>query len=194
MKLTSSAFVIAALLGACCVEGAQAVKISTTFTDDLMKSLTEDMQKESNGETEQTESAPAAEQPKAEPTKKEEKKAAKKNDKKDEKKTEKKEAKKSDKKEKKKEDKKEEKKDTKKKKEDEPEIPMDMAAIKAYSSVIADAAEDSTPAVAVVYHETIQPEEKQQKADIFVGDPMASMIQNEISSIKDASIAAAKEE
>ena len=194
MKLTSSAFVIAALLGACCVEDAQTVKISTTFTDDLMKSLTEDMQKESNGETEQTESAPAAEQPKAEPTKKEEKKAAKKNDKKDEKKTEKKEAKKSDKKEKKKEDKKEEKKDTKKKKEDEPEIPMDMAAIKAYSSVIADAAEDSTPAVAVVYHETIQPEEKQQKADIFVGDPMASMIQNEISSIKDASIAAAKEE
>ena len=198
MKLTSSAFVIAALLGACCVEDAQTVKISTTFTDDLMKSLTEDMQKESNGETEKTESAPTSEQPKAEPTKKEEKKAAKKNEKKDEKKdekkTEKKEAKKSDKKEKKKEDKKEEKKDTKKKKEDEPEIPMDMAAIKAYSSVIADAAEDSTPAVAVVYHETIQPEEKQQKADIFVGDPMASMIQNEISSIKDASIAAAKED
>ena len=53
---------------------------------------------------------------------------------------------------------------------------MDMAAIKAYSSVIADAAEDSTPAVAVVYHETIPAEEKQQKADPFVGDPIASMI------------------
>ena len=70
---------------------------------------------------------------------------------------------------------------------------MDMAAIKAYSSVIADAAEDSTPAVAVVYHETIPAEENQKKADPFNGDPMASMIQNEISDIKDASIAAAKD-
>ena len=70
---------------------------------------------------------------------------------------------------------------------------MDMAAIKAYSSVIADAAEDSTPAVAVVYHETIPAEESQKKADPFNGDPMASMIQNEISDIKDASIAAAKD-
>ena len=32
------------------------------------------------------------------------------------------------------------------------EIPMDAAAIRAYSSVIADAAEDSTPAQPVVYH------------------------------------------
>ena len=53
---------------------------------------------------------------------------------------------------------------------------MDMAAIKAYSSVIADAAEDSTPAVAVEYHETIPNEEREKKADPFVGDPMSSMI------------------
>ena len=47
----------------------------------------------------------------------------------------------------KKDEKKDEKKDKKKpekKKEDE-DIPMDAAAIKAYSSVIADAAEDSEP-------------------------------------------------
>ena len=36
-------------------------------------------------------------------------------------------------------------------------------------------------------------EEKQQKAEPFQVDPMGSMIQNEISAIKDASIAAAKE-
>ena len=171
MKYTS-AFVIAALLGASFVENTQAAKLNTSFSDDLMKSLAEDMQKEANGESESTESAPAVEQPKAEPVKKEEKKASKKDDKKEEKK-----------------DKKES-----KKKEDEPEIPMDMAAIKAYSSVIADAAEDSTPAVAVVYHETMQAEDRPQKTEPFVGDPMASMIQNEISSIKDASVAAAKEE
>ena len=187
MKYTS-AFVIAALLGASFVENTQAAKLNTSFSDDLMKSLAEDMQKEANGESESTESAPAVEQPKAEPVKKEVKKAAKKDDKKEKKSEKKKETKKS--------DKKEEKKDKKesKKKEDEPEIPMDMAAIKAYSSVIADAAEDSTPAVAVVYHETMQAEDRPQKTEPFVGDPMASMIQNEISSIKDASVAAAKEE
>jgi len=36
-------------------------------------------------------------------------------------------------------------------------------------------------------------EEKPQKAEPFQVDPMGSMIQNEISAIKDASIAAAKE-
>ena len=50
--------------------------------------------------------------------------------------------------------KKEEKKDEKKKDEKaSDEIPMDTAAIKAYSSVIADAAEDSEPAVPVVFSE-----------------------------------------
>ena len=46
-----------------------------------------------------------------------------------------------------------------KKKEDDTEIPMDTAAIKAYSSVIADAAEDSEPAVPVQYSEVIHEEE-----------------------------------
>jgi hypothetical protein len=38
---------------------------------------------------------------------------------------------------------------------EEDEIPMDNAAIKAYSSVIADAAEDSEPAQQVIYTETM---------------------------------------
>ena len=72
---------------------------------------------------------------------------------------------------------------------------MDAAAIKAYSSVIADAAEDSEPQTPVQYHETMAQEEKNQPkaAEPFQVDPMGSMIQNEISAIKDASIAAAKE-
>lgn len=69
---------------------------------------------------------------------------------------------------------------------------MDQAAIKAYSSVIADAAEDSEPAVPVQYHQTMQVEHE-EKQEPFQIDPMGSMIQNEISAIKDASIQAAKE-
>lgn len=42
-----------------------------------------------------------------------------------------------------------------KKEEDTTDIPMDAAAIKAYSSVIADAAEDSEPAKPVVYTKTM---------------------------------------
>ena len=45
MKFTS-AFVIAALLGASFLDNSQAVKLITGFTDDLVKSLAEDMQKE----------------------------------------------------------------------------------------------------------------------------------------------------
>ena len=45
---------------------------------------------------------------------------------------------------------KEEKKDEKK---NDDEVPMDTAAIKAYSSVIADAAEDSEPSTPVIYSE-----------------------------------------
>ena len=71
---------------------------------------------------------------------------------------------------------------------------MDQSAIKAYSSVIADAAEDSEPASPVQYHAVMQEEEKPQKASMDVGiDAMGSRIQNEISSIKDASIKAAKD-
>ena len=70
---------------------------------------------------------------------------------------------------------------------------MDAAAIKAYSSVIADAAEDSEPSKPVIYTETIQ-EEKEAPASASIGlDPMGSMIQNEITSIKQASIKAAQE-
>ena len=68
---------------------------------------------------------------------------------------------------------------------------MDAAAIKAYSSVIADAAEDSQPAEQVVYTETIK--EEKPAAEPIGLDPMGSMIANEISSIKQASIKAAEE-
>ena len=73
---------------------------------------------------------------------------------------------------------------------------MDAAAIKAYSSVIADAAEDSEPQTPVVYHQVMEvAEEKHHNTsqDVYNPDPMGSMIQNEISSIKDASIKAAKD-
>jgi len=72
---------------------------------------------------------------------------------------------------------------------------MDAAAIKAYSSVIADAAEDSEPAQAVIYHQIAALDDTTEKkhSDAYNPDPMGSMIQNEISSIKDASIKAAKE-
>ena len=73
------------------------------------------------------------------------------------------------------------------------EIPMDAAAIKAYSSVIADAAEDSEPAAPVVYTKTIPEEVKEKPHETLDFDPMGSMIQNEIGAIKDASIKAAKE-
>jgi hypothetical protein len=69
---------------------------------------------------------------------------------------------------------------------------MDQAAIRAYSSVIADAAEDSEPETPVQYHEVIKEETK--SAHESLGDPMGSMIQNEISSIKVASLKAAEDQ
>ena len=69
---------------------------------------------------------------------------------------------------------------------------MDTAAIKAYSSVIADAAEDSEPSKPVIYSQTI-PDEHEEKHENIGLDPMGSMIQNEITSIKEASIKAAQE-
>ena len=74
------------------------------------------------------------------------------------------------------------------------DIPMDAAAIKAYSSVIADAAEDSEPAQPVVYSETMQEEDHHETREPTGVDPMGSMIQNEISSIKIASIKAAADQ
>ena len=59
---------------------------------------------------------------------------------------------------------------------EEEDIPMDSAAIKAYSSVIADAAEDSEPATPVTYSAVIQEEEPQQKREVLGLDPMGSMI------------------
>ena len=56
---------------------------------------------------------------------------------------------------------------------------MDAAAIKAYSSVIADAAEDSEPSQPVIYHQiaSLDSEEKPAKhAEGYNPDPMGSMI------------------
>jgi len=56
---------------------------------------------------------------------------------------------------------------------------MDAAAIKAYSSVIADAAEDSEPTQPVVYHQIAAlDDEKEVKkhSDVYNPDPMGSMI------------------
>jgi hypothetical protein len=78
----------------------------------------------------------------------------------------------------KKEAKKEKKAEKKAKKEDD-EIPMDAAAIKAYSSVIADAAEDSEPQQPVIYHQvaSLDDEAKAPKhSEGYNPDPMGSMI------------------
>lgn len=146
-------------------------------------------------EAESGESTEAAEEPKPVEKKEEKKKAApKKEEKKDKKQADKKkDTKKSKDKKSKDKDEKKDKKKTETKKKEEEDIPMDAAAIKAYSSVIADAAEDSEPQVPVQYHETMTEEPKQKSSEVFNGDPMASMIQNEISDIKDASIKAAKD-
>ena len=85
------------------------------------------------------------------------------------------------------------KKAAKKEKKEDDEIPMGAAAIKAYSSVIADAAEDSEPSQPVQYSAVIPDEEKKAPVQNLSQDPMGSMIQNEISEIKDASIKAAKD-
>ena len=148
------------------------------------------MQKE-NEQQDSTPEATPEEKPAAKPEKKEE---PKKNAKKTEKKTEKKDSKAASKKKEDKKSKKEEKKKpAEKKKEEQDDIPMDAAAIKAYSSVIADAAMDSEPSVPVQYHEVITEDDKKSKAEPLSIDPMGSMIQNEISDIKDASIKAAQE-
>ena len=57
---------------------------------------------------------------------------------------------------------------------------MDQAAIKAYSSVIADAAEDSEPATPVVYSATIPDEDRRPTHDIYSPDPMASMTKTKL--------------
>ena len=144
--------VLAALLAATMGES-NAVTIRSKFTDDLVKSLAEDLNKDANQAT-------SLVQKETKVGKKVEKKTkAKKatNNKADAKKTAAKKA-------------------EAKKKEEDTEIPMDTAAIKAYSSVIADAAEDSEPAVPVQYSEVIHEEEQRPSHMDFNPDPMGSMI------------------
>lgn len=177
MKYITGVAVLIALLG----EQTNAVRLShDSFSEDLVKSLAEDMAKDSSAETAEAAPAeakveapkPAAKAAKATKTAN----ATKKADAKDAKKGNATKAAPA----------------APKKKEEEVEIPMDQAAIKAYSSVIADAAEDSEPQTPVQYHETMVQETKSAHENL--GDPMSSMIQNEISSIKDASIKAAKDQ
>ena len=64
-------------------------------------------------------------------------------------------------------------------KKEEEEIPMDQAAIKAYSSVIADAAEDSEPQTPVIYKKENLDQTDVAKAapvEAYNPDPMGSMI------------------
>ena len=171
MKYTICAAALAALLSA---PSTTAVQLS--FTDDLVKSLAQDMAEDANKPEE-----PAAPVQSAAQVEKSPKKAAKTESKK--KSSKKAVATKSSKKVEKKSEKKDE----------DNEIPMDAAAIKAYSSVIADAAEDSEPTAPVVYTKTIPDEPKEQPHESLDFDPMGSMIQNEISEIKTASIKAAND-
>ena len=133
MKYITGALVLVALLGA---PETQAIKIKTTFTDDLVKSLAEDMQKDAEGEKEEEAAAPV-EEPKKNKTESKSfpkdttnatKSFVQKGDKPAKNKTETKSFAK-----------------IKTVKKEEEDIPMDAAAIKAYSSVIADAAEESEP-------------------------------------------------
>ena len=186
MKYFTSGIALLALFGSQ-METASALQIQQKFTDDLVKSLAEEMNKDAEKETESNEEAKGEtkdEKKTAKTEKKEQKLVQKEGD-----------AKTNPKKEEKKSAKLAATKPVKKEKKEEEEIPMDNAAIKAYSSVIADAAEDSEPQTPVTYSQTIPDEERTEKQHTAVLglDPMGSMIQNEISSIKEASIKAAQE-
>lgn len=197
MKFTCS-LVLLALFN---TEATNAIKVRDDLFKDLANDLAADMAKENgNDDATSTDTTDATKDATKDAKKDESKKVETKKDdkKKEEKKDETKKgslAQKSKKDDGKKDDKKpKEAKETPKKVEKtEDEIPMDNAAIKAYSSVIADAAEDSEPQHAVVYTQTIPDDENQPKHENVGLDPMGSMIQNEISSIKEASIKAAQE-
>ena len=183
MKLFTSALVLAALFGS---EDVSAIKIKSQATgaDDLIKELAEDMQKDADAPAEPAAEAPKKEAPKklaqaapapaknasalAEPAPKKNATAPAKAAAKKPVSAAKKEV-----------------------KTEEEEIPMDTAAIKAYSSVIADAAEDSEPQQPVVYTEQKLEEDEKPHREAVGVDAMGSMIQNEITSIKKASIKAA---
>jgi len=185
----TSALVIVALFNSQATTNA--IQLKAEFNDDLVKDLAEQINKdaESGEELTQVQETPTKEEPKKE----EVKAAAKKEEPKklQEKKDDPKVVAKPD-------AKKDAKKDDKAKaalpeKKEEEDIPMDSAAIKAYSSVIADAAEDSEPSKPVIYTETMQEEPAERIAVPTGVDAMGSMIQNEISSIKEATIKAAQE-
>ena len=191
MKYITGALVLMALLGS--AEQVSAIKINSKaqFTDDLVKSLAEEMQKDMDKEEEPAPQAQPAAKPAAMPQKSNapaknashaaqnathgalaQKKAA------PAKKAPAQSAAQT------------------KKKHEEEEIPMDAAAIKAYSSVIADAAEDSEPSVPVQYSQVVSEEEagsSRHEHEILGSDPIGSMVQNEITSIKMASIKAAED-
>jgi len=171
MKFTCS-LVLLALFA---TEATNAIKVRDDLFKDLANDLAADMAKE-----EGTSDASPAET-KAEPKKEEAKpkKDAKKDLKKEGQKTDPKKSEAKDAKDAKKSTKKAEPAEKKEKVED--EIPMDNAAIKAYSSVIADAAEDSEPQKAVIYSQTIPDDEAAPRHENVGLDPMGSMIQNEIS-------------
>jgi hypothetical protein len=177
MKYITSALVLLALTSQ--VEQVDAIKINAKFTDDLVKSLAEEMQKDIEEPAAAEPAKPAAKSvakpaakaaPKAALAQKKSNATAK---------------------------------ATKKpaavavvhKKKEEEEIPMDAAAIKAYSSVIADAAEDSEPSVPVQYSQVIEQEGEVVHRDheVLGADPIGSMVQNEISSIKMATIKATED-
>jgi outer membrane biosynthesis protein TonB len=189
MKYITSALVIVALFNSQATTNA--IQLRAEFSDDLVKDIALEMSKDAEaGEVTAEEKPDAAPPAEKKPAAKE---AEKKKDapKEAEKKVAQKKADPAP-KDTKKDDKKSAEKKPAEKKEEE-DIPMDAAAIKAYSSVIADAAEDSSPAVPVIYTETMQ-EEPAERREVPVGvDAMGSMIQNEISSIKEASIKAAQE-
>jgi len=192
MKFTCS-LVLFALFAS---ETTNAIKVRDDLFKDLANDLAADMAKDEGGaETSAAETpTPAPAVTPKDDAKKEVKTEAKKTETKktDAKKDVKADAKKTDtKKTEKKTAAKEDKAEKKEKVED--EIPMDNAAIKAYSSVIADAAEDSEPQKPVIYSQTIQDEEQAPRRETVGIDPMGSMIQNEISSIKEASIKAAQD-
>jgi len=160
MKFITSTLVLIALFGA--QEEVSAIKIRSTFTDDLAKSLAEDMAKDAEEEEPkepkkiapvvakvavvQTAPATNATAPAALAKKPVVAVAAQKPPAKKEVKTE------------------------------EEEIPMDNAAIKAYSSVIADAAEDSEPTTPVQYTEVLSEDEAKPRHEVLGMDPMGSMI------------------
>jgi hypothetical protein len=162
MKYITSALVVIALLGGQNTSSAIRINSKAAFTDDLVKSLAEEMNHDAGETQEEPAAAPAKPAPAAKVAIKHvdnhTKAAQHSNATKNATATHKAAA------------------QVKKAvKAEEEEIPMDSAAIKAYSSVIADAAEDSEPATPVTYSATME-EERAPVHEVVGLDPMGSMI------------------